>query len=66
MRYFFVSYIYEAINGSGNGSCNVIASGFINRKKFVEDVKGANSFTNVILMSILELSKEDYEQYIKE
>ena len=70
MRYYIVSYMYEVKelhkSGSGHGSCCVVASGFINRKKFVEDVKGANSFTDVIVMSILELSKEDYEQYIRE
>jgi hypothetical protein len=63
-RYFTVSY---AAYYSGRTFCfcdsQIICKGFLNRRWLSDELKGIAKCNSVVIISIQELSKEDYDQY---
>ncbi len=66
-RYFIVFFDGKTDNGSVTGEITFTSSVFLNRKLVGEQIKDKNKgVLNVVLTGILELTKIDYENYIKE
>lgn len=76
MRYFIIFYDWSYNNESGKGNIGFGNDLFPNRKEIllyiVEGIKKSFSFSfniptsEIVITNILELSKDDYEQWFKE
>lgn len=70
MRYFIVFYIYyKGPNSFGYNSCGIKSDGYVNKKTLSENIKQdilnqGLECTNVSLTNIVEVSKEDHDDYI--
>lgn len=63
LRYFHVHYSFEG----GVGSVSTEVGGMLNHKSFKEDMKKSfPKYNNVFILSWVEMSKEDFEDFIKE
>lgn len=64
-RYFICSYV--GLNGNENvfGSARIIMDNgkYINNSIFREEMMDRHNFTNVIILSITELSEKDYNAF---
>lgn len=67
MRYFHVSFFTTTRSGTfAFSSISLsIRNGFINRAELVEHIKRKISADTVTIISIFELGKHDYEDFIK-
>lgn len=66
-RYFIVSYTYSTGRSFGFGSANYSSDRFINRDTFTKQTLKRNTeFKSVTITNVLELSKEDFDNWTKE
>lgn len=65
-RYFYLVYIYSNKQGcSGTGSCHESGNNYINLDQSVKWIKEREGFDQVVITNIIEMTKDDYEQFIK-
>lgn len=65
-RYFIVSYFFTTKdNGFSFGNSMIATTNtYVNRKSFIENIKDEFiNTTSVSIISIMEVSKEDYENF---
>lgn len=67
-RYFIVFYLGLIRNGETTGHINFITwdNRYINSKDTIDFLKKKHSFTHVVITNIIELSKQDYEDWCSE
>lgn len=62
-RYFFVSYAFQ--NGFGNTTTVTESGEFLNHETFVDHIKKSTISTHVIILNIVELSEQDFNDFNK-
>lgn len=62
-RYFFVSYKTKS---EGYGDMSIKSDKFFNSKQFREEIEKELNLTGVIITFILEMNKEDFEDFYRD
>ena len=68
-RYFIVAYNHGNGKVRGSGQVNVITDGhYLNRLETIEQIKSTLKYENsvVVIQNIIELSEQDYKDWINE
>lgn len=66
-RYFIVCYCYTCSDKHGDGYVEIITDNycFLNKRITIEEIGLNLNANSVIITNIIELSKEDYETWMK-
>lgn len=68
MRYWFVSFNYQATNGFGNGNIGFVSNSFASRsyiKKICYDQSPEAVPGSVVVDNFIEMTKDDYNEYFE-
>lgn len=63
-RYFLVSFNFSSDSGHGFGNSKTVTNGgYLNEKEFLDSMKKEHKFNSVIILNIIELSEQDFNEY---